>query len=113
MHDLMYANKIIALLKEKFPGKIARGNVKVAVCLSPLSHVTADSLRGAFQTLAEKEGFKNVSLDIEKSEVSIKCRKCAAITKISCPVFTCPACEGADFEILNHQEFLIKSIEID
>ena len=113
MHDLMYANKIIALLKEKFPSKEMRGNIKVAVCLSPLSHVTADSLRGAFQTLAEKEGFKNVALDIEKSEVSIKCRKCAAITKISVPVFTCPACKGADFEILNHQEFLIKSIEID
>jgi len=113
MHDLMYANKIIALLKEKFPGKQMPGDIRVVVCLSPLSHVTADSLRAAFQALAEKEGFKDVALDIEKSEVSIKCRKCAAITKISNPVFSCPACQGADFEILNHQEFLIKSIKID
>jgi len=113
MHDIMYANKIIVLLKEKFPGKVTPGNVKVAVCLSPLSHVTAESLRAAFQTLADKDGFKDVALDVEKGEVSIKCRKCSAITKISGPVFTCPACKGADFEILNHQEFLIKSIEID
>jgi len=113
MHDLMYANKIIAILKEKFPGRQIRGDTRVAVCLSPLSHVTADSLRAAFQTLAEKEGFENVALDIEKSEVSIKCRKCGMITKISVPLFTCPACQEADFEILNHQEFLIKSIEMD
>ena len=113
MHDITYANKIITLLKGKFPGKAMPGNIKVAVCLSPLSHVTAESLRGAFQPLADKEGFKNVVLDIEKGEVSIKCRKCAAITKISGPVFSCPACKGADFEILNHQEFLVKSIEID
>lgn len=111
MHDITYANKIISLLKKEFTtGKIGE-KIKVSVSLSPFTHVTADTLRAAFRALADREGFKNVTLYIKKEKVSIKCKKCGTLTKASSPVFNCPACKEADFDILNHQEFLIKAIE--
>lgn len=113
MHDIMYADKIVAVLREKFRGKKPGKHIVVNVVLSPFTHVTADSLRAAFQALAGKGDFKDVALNIEKSEVSIKCRKCGAVTKISMPVLACPSCQEADFDILDNQEFLIRSIETD
>ncbi len=113
MHDISFANKIITLLKQEANVKKPYKSIVVNVVLGAFSHVSLESLSGAFAMLSEKEGFKNVSLNIEKSKPQIKCNKCSKNLEISGPVANCPLCGKNDFELLNSEEFIIKSIEID
>ena len=112
MHDISFANRIIALLKQE-TSKKQYESIVVNVVLGAFSHVTADSLSGAFAMLSEKEGFQNVSLNIEKNKPQIKCNKCNKNVEIAGPVANCPLCGKNDFELLNSEEFIIKSIEIN
>jgi len=113
MHDVSFAKRIIFLLKAKI-GKIKNyKRIVVNVTLGPFTHVTAASLRSAFDLLNEEEGFKDVTLNIQKHKAQLKCKKCQAITEIATPVTNCPRCGMDDFELINNEEFLIESLEIE
>lgn len=112
MHDLMFAGKIIDLLKEKIGQGPAPKQVTVNIILGPFTHVTEKSLRVSFGMLSKQEGFKNVCLRIKKNKAVIKCRKCKVSTEIVKPAVKCPKCGRGALEIGNTEEFVIGSIEI-
>jgi hydrogenase nickel incorporation protein HypA/HybF len=113
MHDIVFAGKIISLLKEKVGREGNYKNIAVNVALGPFTHVTRESLAGAFDLLKAKEGFQNVALHITTVKAAIKCRKCGVTTKITKPTVACPECGCADFELENPEEFIIESMEIE
>jgi len=113
MHDVSFANRIIFLLKEKIGKSKDYKGIIVNIALGPFTHVTAESLRSAFDLLNEKEGFKDVSLNIQKHKAQIKCRRCKAVTQIPAPIINCPSCGADDFEPIMSEEFLIESLEIE
>ena len=112
MHDIWYASKIIILLKEKIGPDKKYKSASVNVVLGPFTHVTKESLISAFEVLNEKEGFKNVSLNIKKNKAAIECKKCGVTTQIEKAVTACPKCNCNDFNLKNTEEFIIESIEI-
>jgi len=113
MHDVMFAGRIITLLKKEISKGIVPKQIKVNIKLGPFTHVSPESLRSAFEILNEKEQIKNVSLNISTERAVIKCNKCGSSTKISKPVAACPQCDCGDFLIENADEFVVQSIEID
>ncbi|PIP19006.1 MAG: hypothetical protein COT38_00990 [Candidatus Omnitrophica bacterium CG08_land_8_20_14_0_20_41_16] len=112
MHDIMFAGRIVDLLKDKIGKGAEQKHIVVNIALGPFTHVTAESLRSAFRILIEKESLENVVLNIQTNDVVIKCKKCGASEKIIKPVAVCPECGWGDFEIENAEEFVIQSIEI-
>ncbi|MDD5128501.1 MAG: hydrogenase maturation nickel metallochaperone HypA [Candidatus Omnitrophica bacterium] len=112
MHDLWFAGKIAVLLKEKIDEGAGLKQITVNITLGPFTHVTEKSLLAAFNMLAEKEGFKNVSLNVRKNKAVIRCNKCMTSTEVVKPVAKCPKCGCSDFEIGNTEEFVIDSIEM-
>ncbi|MFA5090091.1 MAG: hydrogenase maturation nickel metallochaperone HypA [Candidatus Omnitrophota bacterium] len=113
MHDMWFASKIVVYLKEKISGITMPKHVTISVTLGLFTHVSAESLRAAFQVLMGKEDSKNVTLNIKKNQAVIQCKKCGTVTKISEAFSACPVCQSEDFDINDGEEFLIESIEID
>jgi len=113
MHDTRFASQIIVCLKEKTGGLPRPKRITANIILSPFSHVSAASLSAAFQMLAEREGLKDVTLNIKKDQASITCKRCKTVTKTSAPIVDCPVCQSADFDIGHAEEFVIESIEIE
>jgi hydrogenase nickel incorporation protein HypA/HybF len=112
MHDIMFAGRIIHLLKTNL-GQDKSKRATVNVMLGPFTHVTPESLRSAFALLSKQEGFTNAALNIEKRKAAIKCAKCRKTTEIDSPVVTCPSCGADDFDLLNTEELVIMSIETE
>jgi Zn finger protein HypA/HybF involved in hydrogenase expression len=111
---MWFAGKIIVCLRDKLNSVAAAPkHIAINTALSPFTHVTEESLRAAFRMLIEKEDFKNVTLNIKKNKAVIKCKRCGAAASISKPIFACPECQSADFDINKGEEFSIESIEID
>jgi hydrogenase nickel insertion protein HypA len=113
MHDLWFAGKIIVSLKEKIGYDKSPGKITVNVSLGPFTHVTKESLVGAFKVLNEEAKIRNVSLNVKKNSAVVRCKECGAATEISGPVTGCPKCNSADFDLENIEEFKIESIEIE
>lgn len=112
MHDLKYAHQILDGIK-KARGSEKSAAVKVDVYLSPLSHVTPEGLRGTFLLIAEDEGYKSVTLNVNVLEFCVHCKKCGKTWKSAKPTFKCPKCDSADFELEKYEEFYIDSIGIE
>jgi len=112
MHDIIFAKNIIDLLKEKAAGHCHQ-RITVNITLGPFTHVTEQSLRSAFALLNEEAGFKGVFLNIRKNKARIKCNKCKVSSDINAPINTCPLCGADDFELINNEEFIIDSLEIE
>ena len=109
MHDTVFAGKIIGALKETVKNK--ESGVVVDVVLGPFTHVTKESLIGAFNALNEKEGYLNVSLNVRKNRAAINCRACWETTEIDKPVFACPICGSTKIELVPQEEFVIEAIK--
>jgi Zn finger protein HypA/HybF involved in hydrogenase expression len=109
MHDLKYANEIIAMLK-KGNFKNSKCSVIVNVTLSPFSHVKPEGLNETFKVLAEPEGYGHVKLNVKTGEFTMHCKNCKKASKHSEPVFECPMCKSSDFDIDKGKEFYIDFI---
>jgi len=113
MHDMWFASKIIVCLKDKIGNTATPKHITVNIALGPFTHVTQGGLRAAFQMLIKKEDFKNITLNINKNQAFIECKKCGYSAQISNPILACPKCQSTDLDIKNNEEFLIQSVEID
>jgi len=113
MHDLTYANRILDRLKKEAGKKEKSALVTIEVYLSPLSHVTPRRLKDVFGLLLKGEGFNNVVLNVNVSEISAHCRKCGKTWKSKKPTFECPKCKNSYFELDHWEEFYIESIKFE
>lgn len=116
MHDLKYANEILSAIERKAAAEardIVSSKVTVNVSLSPFSHVTARGLKETFGQLLSEATRKNIGLNIIPLEYELHCRSCKNISKGAKPIFECPRCKSADFDIEKEPEFTIDSVEIE
>ncbi|MEI8176492.1 MAG: hydrogenase maturation nickel metallochaperone HypA [Candidatus Omnitrophota bacterium] len=111
MHDITFAHEIIAALRREKRFKNG-GKVVVNVRLSPLGHVTPESLCNAFSAAADAAKITGVKLAVKTLEFPVTCRACGHTFTSARPVFTCSSCAGNDLDIEHGREFFVESIEI-
>ncbi len=110
MHETKFVNEIISCLKKELAKNPSVKSVSANVSLSPLSHVTPEGLRKAFEVLAEAEGLRNVELEISSFGVKVVCNACGNIFEVLKPAFNCPKCQSADINVEINREFMVNSI---
>ena len=110
MHETKFVNEIIVCLKKELARNASAKSVAVSISLSPLSHVTPEGLRKAFEMLAEAEGLSNVTLEIKPFGIKVTCNDCGNIFEVFKPAFNCPKCQSADINIETNREFIVNSI---
>ena len=113
MHEMGIALEIIDIVRDSLPAdkpdiRVERVNLKVG----KLSAVVADSLTFCFEVAAKDTPVDGAKLAIEEIPVTARCKGCGHNWTIDSPVFTCPACQNADIEMLTGRELDIDSIEI-
>lgn len=113
MHETRFANEIIFHLKDMLAKHDSVKSVLVNVSLSPFSHVTSEGLKGAFELLAEVEGFKNVNLQVKPLMLQISCKDCGNNFKSQKMTFHCSRCLSTNIDIKRDKEFSIDSMEIE
>ena len=110
MHDQMFARSILQALDSCFGPEGFAGTVTVTVELAPVTHVTEDQLRSAFNSLNDTKRYPDVVLAVEHKSLEVKCGGCATVTSINGPIFSCPSCGSGDLTLLHCDEFAVKSI---
>ena len=63
--------------------------------------------------MAKAEGITDVSLNINSSEIELRCKCCGRSFIVKSPQFVCPHCNNLDFDIREEHEFYVESVEIE
>jgi hydrogenase nickel incorporation protein HypA/HybF len=112
MHDLTFCQEILTALAGK--SKKLRGNTKlkaVNVSISPLSHVTPETLTETFAVMVKDTPFRGIKLNIATLHLGIKCESCKKGFMVDKPTFECPQCHSQALNLIYQKEFIVDSIE--
>jgi hydrogenase nickel incorporation protein HypA/HybF len=112
MHELSIAQSIVELVQANLPAADANLVKSVKVRVGQLSGVVPDSLGFCFSAITQGTVLQGADLDIEKIPFVMKCRSCNTSFESEFGIVVCPACGGADAEVLSGTELQVVEIEL-
>jgi hydrogenase nickel incorporation protein HypA/HybF len=122
MHELSIASAIVdTALRHADERRVTRVDVRVGA----LRQVVPDSLDFYFEIVARDTACESARLELELVQAWLRCPTCGhewdpapapvagheALAPVL-PAFRCPACEGAETEVVRGSELEVESIEI-
>lgn len=85
---------------------------RVRLSIGRLSGVFVDSIRFCFDLVAEGTTLEGAALEIEEPAGYGRCRDCGVEFDVDDPIVLCPACSGADVDVLSGRDLRIVSVEV-
>ncbi|MEJ2111342.1 MAG: hydrogenase maturation nickel metallochaperone HypA [Acidobacteriota bacterium] len=112
MHELGIARNILDIVKQHVPDDKSASVRRIRVRVGQLSGVVPDSLEFCFSALLSEAGMKGAGLVMESVPTISRCRECGNRFEVENFVFSCPACEGVNLELVSGKELEIVDIEL-
>lgn len=121
MHEFAIMSDVIQNVLSVAEKEDARKVTKIFLSVGELMMVTPESLRLAFEALAEDERIKGAELVVEMEKARMRCSRCGNETcslpkDIShhheAPVLRCEKC-GCALDVLGGREVIVREIEIE
>jgi hydrogenase nickel incorporation protein HypA/HybF len=110
MHELSIAESVVRIAERHAAG---RRVVKVELKIGHLRQVVPSALAFAFELVAEGTAVTGAELVVEEVPVRGRCRTCRAETQLDGFPLQCATCTGFDLELLQGEELLVDSLELD
>lgn len=111
MHELYIAECILNSTRESLPAGVLPAAVEeVRVQVGQLDAVVPDTLQFLFDAIKSESGMPNARLTLTTIPVRCRCRGCADEFELTEPLFLCPACGGADVNVLQGRGIMLTGI---
>jgi hydrogenase nickel incorporation protein HypA/HybF len=110
VHELSIAEAIVRIADGHAAG---RQVVKVELKVGHLRQVVPSALAFAFELVAEGTAVAGAELVMEEVPARGRCRACGAETQLDGFPLQCAACTGFDLELLQGEELLVDSLELE
>ena len=110
MHELAIADSVVRIACAHARG---RRVTKVELKVGHLRQVVPSALEFAFGLVAEGTEVEGAELALEAVPAAGRCRGCGADTPLPELPLRCARCGGFDVEVLQGEELLVDSLEIE
>jgi hydrogenase nickel incorporation protein HypA/HybF len=111
MHEVSIVNDLFRIILDVSEREKLSRVDKVHFQLGEMLQVVPELFRFAFDSAKEDTIAADADLEIEFVPVKMRCRSCGHEFEVEEQSFYCPACNGADLDLLEGKELFIKSIE--
>lgn len=109
MHELSITQAVVdAVIARTGESEVA----SVLVRVGALSGVVPDAMRFCFDLVTAGTPLEGARLEIEQPEGRGRCRACGESFELADLIVLCPACDGADVEVLAGQELAVASVRL-
>ena len=109
MHELALAQSIAAIAEAHGGGWRVE---KIEVKVGHMRQVSPSALAFGFELVVKGTDLEGAELAIEQVPVRIACHVCGdESTPVDFPL-TCPACGGAEVEVIGGDELLVEAVEL-
>ena len=113
MHELSIAHDIVEIVQQYVPGDALGGVRSVRLRVGGLSGVVPDSLAFSFAAIVSGTPLESARLDIEHVPALGRCNACGREFEAADLIFVCPACGGADVELVSGSDLRVIDIELE
>jgi hydrogenase nickel incorporation protein HypA/HybF len=114
MHELSIVDALIEQVGREVRRSGHCGKVRaIELDIGRLSGVNCDSLRFAFELLAQGTLVEEAEIRIRQTKAACRCQTCNARTEIDDLVFECPKCASDAVTIEGGRDLILQNIELD
>jgi len=113
MHELSVCRNILSTVLNYHKQHHSNSPIKsIQLQIGVLSHLDIPSLRFNFSVIARNTAAENAILDINLVEAKAKCQRCKTVFNLEQYYESCPNCQKHDKVIVQGEDMMITSMEI-
>jgi len=112
MHELGLMQNIVDTIQEYAYGNSVKKVLKVILEVGTISGVVPEALEFCFEVCTKETVLEEAQLEIRRLPAMGRCKKCEKTFDLVGNNFSCPVCEGADWEMISGRELIIKGLEV-
>jgi hydrogenase nickel incorporation protein HypA/HybF len=110
MHELSIAEAIAAVADRHARGRRVS---RIEVSVGHLRQVVPSALSFAFELVVQGSALEGAELVLEEVPAAGRCRACGAESRLDGFPLICPACGGADLEVVAGEELRVESLDVE
>lgn len=113
MHEFSIVNALMDMCEKNAKENNATKITKVEIKIGKLSGVEPHLLKISFDTFKEKTICDGAELVMNIQDLIIECRTCKAQSVLQKNIFICPLCKSTEVTVLDGEEMLLMSLEME
>jgi hydrogenase nickel incorporation protein HypA/HybF len=113
MHEMSIAQSVLDIILQESRDHRVKRVLSVALRVGELSAVETESLKFCFDLLTKGTLAEGARLNIERVQITCRCRDCAADFSVKELTFSCTSCGSGRLEMLTGRELSVESFEAE
>jgi hydrogenase nickel incorporation protein HypA/HybF len=110
VHELSIAESVVQVASRHAEG---RRVTKVYLKVGHLRQVVPSALAFSFELVAQGTPAEGAELEMQQVPAAGVCRDCGAESRLSAFPLVCDSCNSHDLEIIQGEELLVESLELE
>lgn len=113
MHEMSLMGGVFEIIDKTLTQHEVKKVLMVKLKVGELTNAEPDALEMAFEAYSKDTLCEGAELIIERVPVRARCRSCQHEFNVRSIFFLCPNCQNSDVEVIQGDELLLESLEVE
>ena len=113
MHEYPITLSIVQISNEEALKHGANKITEIRLKIGELSGLVPESLQIYFDMISQGTLSEGAKLVVEKIPIKFRCNDCGNESGVIGGIYKCPKCDSKDIKIINGNEYMIDSMEVE
>lgn len=113
MHEMSLMEGVFDVIEQTLSQYDVKQVLQVKLKVGELTNAEPDALLMAFEAFSKDTRCEGAELIVERVPVRGRCKNCHREFNVKTILFICPECGGTGIEVIQGEELLIESLEVE
>ena len=113
MHEYPITQSIVQIANEEALKHGAKRITEIRLKIGELSGLVPESLQIYFDMISQGTLSEGAKLVVVKVQIKFRCNNCGNESGVVGGIYKCPTCDSKDIKIINGNEYMIESMEVE
>ena len=113
MHEMSLMGGVFEVIEQTLSLHEVKRVLQVKLKVGELTNAEPEALEMAFEAYSKDTLCEGAELIVERIQVRGRCRKCQHVFTVKTMFFLCPNCQNTSIEVIQGEELLLESLEVE
>ncbi|MDR3541492.1 MAG: hydrogenase maturation nickel metallochaperone HypA [Desulfosporosinus sp.] len=113
MHELSLMGGVFEVIEQTLSLHKVKRVLQVKLKVGALTNAEPEALDMAFEAYSKDTLCEGAELIVERVPVRGRCRNCQYVFTVETMFFLCPNCQNTGIEVIQGEELLLESLEVE
>jgi len=113
VHEMSLMGGVFEVIEQNISQHKLKRVLQVKLKVGELTNAEPDALQMAFEAYCKDTICEGADLLIERVPVYARCRNCQYEFNVKGMIFLCPNCQDVNIEVIQGEELLLESLEVE